>query len=95
MIADDRPSNELEQPCRPPQQHHDRGRRASLPRRFLWDGLVIGVPLGAGLAVNAGFGWWPGMGAFMIAAVLIGFTAYRADQQQRERSRARRVASSH
>ena len=44
-----------------------------------WSCLVMGVPLVAGLAVNAAVGWWPGLAAFLIAALLIGAVAYRRD----------------
>ena len=46
---------------------------------------LVAVPLGSGLTVNAIFGWWPGLGAFLIAAVLIGTAAYRADPRDRAR----------
>lgn len=44
-----------------------------------WSCLVMGAPLVAGLAVNAAVGWWPGLAAFLIAALLIGAAAYRRD----------------
>jgi len=37
----------------------------------------MGVPLSAGLAVNAAVGWWPGLVAFVIAALFIGAVAHR------------------
>ena len=40
------------------------------------------VPLGVGLAVNTGFGWWPGLAAFLIAAVPTGAIACRTDPRK-------------
>jgi hypothetical protein len=52
---------------------------------MIWNFALVAVPLGSGLTVNAIFGWWPGLGAFLIAAVLIGTAAYRADPRDRAR----------
>jgi transposase len=67
------------------QQRLEHGRRPSLPTDLLWSCLVTGMPLGAGLAVNAGFGWWPGLAALVIAAVPTGIVAYRTNPRQRRR----------
>lgn len=50
---------------------------------LLWICLLMAVPLGAGLAVNAVFGWWPGLAVFLVAAVLTGFVAHRTDPRRR------------
>ena len=75
--------SELDRPAR-----HDTAAGASSVRRrtrpttgagLAWSCLVMGAPLGAGLTVNATVGWWPGLAAFLIAALLIGAAAYRRD----------------
>ena len=49
----------------------------STPLNLLWSCLLIGVPLVVGLAINACLGWWSGLAAFLIAAVLTGVAAWR------------------
>jgi len=44
---------------------------------LLWSGLLLGAPLAAGLAINAALGWWPGLAAFLIVALLLGRAAHR------------------
>jgi hypothetical protein len=48
----------------------------------LWSCALVAVPLGAGLAVDAVFGWWSGLGAFLVAAVITGVAAYRTDPRR-------------
>jgi hypothetical protein len=48
----------------------------------LWSCALVAVPLGAGLAVDAIFGWWSGLGAFLVAAVITGVAAYRTDPRR-------------
>jgi hypothetical protein len=49
---------------------------------MLWSCALVAVPLGAGLAVDAVFGWWSGLGAFLVAAVITGVAAYRTDPRR-------------
>lgn len=49
---------------------------------LLWCALLVGVPLGAGLAFDAWFGWWPGLAAFLLAAVITGIAAHRTDPRR-------------
>jgi hypothetical protein len=51
----------------------------------LWSLALVAVPLGSGLAVNSAFGWWPGLGAFLVAAVITGVGAYRSDPRRHHR----------
>jgi hypothetical protein len=51
----------------------------------LWSCALVAVPLGAGLAVDAIFGWWSGLGAFLVAAVITGVAAYRTDPRRHRR----------
>jgi hypothetical protein len=44
---------------------------------LLWSCLLVAVPLVVGLAINACFGWWSGLAAFLVAAVLTGVAAWR------------------
>jgi hypothetical protein len=51
-----------------------------------WSCALLLVPLGSGLAVNYTVGWWPGLAAFLVAGVLTGRGAYRAEQRSRSTS---------
>jgi hypothetical protein len=51
----------------------------------LWSCALVAVPLAAGLAVDAAFGWWPGLGAFLVAAMITGVAAYRTDPRRHRR----------
>jgi hypothetical protein len=56
-------------------------RRISL-LEVLWSCALVAVPLGSGLAVDAVFGWWPGLAAFLVAAVITGVAAHRTDPRR-------------
>lgn len=68
----------LEPPERPPDNR-------PVLSELIWGCAVFGVPLGSGLVVDATVGWWPGLAAFFVAAMLIGVLAYRADRHRRSR----------
>jgi hypothetical protein len=51
----------------------------------LWSCALVAVPLGFGLAANATLGWWPGLGAFLVAAVITGVAAHRTDPRRQRR----------
>jgi hypothetical protein len=72
-------------PRRQPRQRPVENPRPSAFVEMIWNFALVAVPLGSGLGVNAIFGWWPGLGAFLIAAVLIGTAAHRADPRHRPR----------
>ena len=72
-------------PRREPRQHPVENARPTAFVEMIWNFALVAVPLGAGLAVNAIFGWWPGLGGFLVAAVLTGTAAYRADPRNRTR----------
>jgi hypothetical protein len=59
-----------------------RSRSPSLLAELLWVCFLMGVPLVTGLVVNAGSGWWAGLVAFVITAILTGFAAYRSDPRR-------------
>jgi hypothetical protein len=44
--------------------------------------LLDGRAARTGLVVNAGSGWWAGLVAFVITAILTGFAAYRSDPRR-------------
>ena len=69
------------QPRQPPLEYP----RPTALVEVIWNFALVAVPLGAGLAVNAIFGWWPGLGGFLVAAVIVGTAAYRADPRNRTR----------
>jgi hypothetical protein len=52
---------------------------------LLWTFLLVSVPLGIGLAVNSGLGWWPGLWAFLLAAVVMGTLAHRSGRRHHRR----------
>lgn len=72
-------------PRRRHREHPVEIRRPSAFAQMIWNFALVAAPLGSGLAVNALVGWWPGLGAFLVAAVLIGTAAYRADPRNRTR----------
>jgi hypothetical protein len=51
----------------------------------MWNFALVAVPLSVGLATDAVVGWWSGLSALLIAAVLIGTAAYRASLRHRDR----------
>jgi hypothetical protein len=55
-------------------------RRPRSPRLsvLLWSCLLVVVPLVVGVLINIGFGWWLGLAAFLVAAVLTGSAAHRS-----------------
>jgi hypothetical protein len=57
----------------------NRSAKPTTTAELAWSCLVVGVPLGAGLVINAALGWWPGLVAFLISALLIGAVACRRD----------------
>jgi 4-hydroxybenzoate polyprenyltransferase len=67
--------------CHPSEERPPPARRVSL-FEVLWCFVLVAVPLGSGLAVNAALGWWPGLGAFLVAAVITGVAAYRTDPRR-------------
>ena len=67
--------------CLPGDERRPSDRRGSL-LEVLWSCALVAVPLGAGLAVDAVFGWWSGLGAFLVAAVITGVAAYRTDPRR-------------
>jgi hypothetical protein len=72
-------------PRRQPRVRPAESSRHAAFAEMIWNFALVAVPLGSGLAANAIFGWWPGLSAFLIAAVLIGIAAYRADPHHRDR----------
>ena len=72
-------------PRRQPRQRPPEYPRPTTFVEVIWNFALVAVPLGAGIAVNAIFGWWPGLGGFLVAAVIIGAATYRADQRNRTR----------
>ena len=78
------PPDTSRNPSRCPSAPPSNERRISL-LEVLWSCALVAVPLGAGLAVNAAYGWWPGLGALLVAGVLIGFAAHRSDPRRHRR----------